>query len=234
MVSHTMLPITSLPILLCLFLCTHQLKLSGETLPPVGSKPIKLQCETEGSEDANVGVFWFRHKTGEKSPVSIVYVSSTSKPTYKEQNDKNRFKASVSGIQYKLEIEKFEATDQGTYYCLINKNSILHISPGLKVMYPEVTTPKPKSTKAPPARTTAGDSCNCPTGSIEDKETKPLALSCDLYVWLPLAGLCGFLLICLVITSIMLCCRTRKRRCRCKPRPTEEKNGIMNLPKRPL
>ncbi|XP_073505245.1 T-cell surface glycoprotein CD8 alpha chain isoform X2 [Phyllobates terribilis] len=210
MVSHTMSPITSLPILLCLFLCTHQLKLTSETLPRVGSRPMKLQCQPEHSEDWNVGVFWFRHKKGDKSPVSIVYVSSTGRFTYKEQNDKNHFKPSVSGMQYNLEIEKFEAADQGTYYCLINKNSILHISPGLQLIYPEVTTPKPRLTKPPPPKTTVeGDSCKCPTGSIEDKETKQLDLSCDLYVWLPLAGLCGFLLICLVITFIMLCCRDR-------------------------
>ncbi|KAM4053445.1 T-cell surface glycoprotein CD8 alpha chain isoform 2-T3 [Anomaloglossus baeobatrachus] len=206
MVSHTMIPIASLPILLCLFLCTHQLKLISNSLPKIGSGPMTLYCEIE-SEDPNVGVYWFRHKKGSESPVSIVYVSSTSRSMYKDQNDKNRFKPNASGNRYTLEIGKFEATDQGTYYCLINKNSVLHISPGLQLMYPEVTTPK-TTTKAPPVRVTvAGDSCNCPPGFSEDKETTSFDLSCDLYVWAPLAGLCGFLLLCLVITSMMLCFR---------------------------
>ncbi|XP_075704947.1 T-cell surface glycoprotein CD8 alpha chain [Rhinoderma darwinii] len=213
MVSQTMFTIISLPILLCLFSGTHQLQLTSNPLERGRSVTMNLKCDAKEAPDH--GVFWFRHKKGGTSPESIVYLSPTKKPTYKDQIDNNRFKASVSGSVFTLDIAKFNENDQGTYYCLINKNSVLHISAGLQLIYPEVTTPKPRSTKAPPARTAEPrDSCNCDSA----KETEPLSFSCDLYVWAPLAGICGFLLLCLLTTSIMLCCRTRRRRCRCKPR----------------
>ncbi|XP_075122526.1 T-cell surface glycoprotein CD8 alpha chain [Leptodactylus fuscus] len=230
MISRTMLSIASLQVLFCLFLCTHQLKLTSDTLQRGSSSPVTLKCEAENHEATDVGIFWFRHKKGAVSPQSIVYYSSTRKATYKDQTESGRFKPSISASLFTLVIERFDQTDQGTYYCLINKNSVLHISPGLKLFYPEVTTPKTTTTKAP-ARTTgpAGDSCNCTPGK---ETTEALGLSCDLYVWAPLAGLCGFFLICFLITFVMLCCRTRRRRCRCKPRPMDEKNGKMNIPNR--
>ncbi|XP_066429065.1 T-cell surface glycoprotein CD8 alpha chain [Eleutherodactylus coqui] len=226
-VSHTMLTITSLPILLCLFLCTHQLKLTSNPLQRGIRKTMTLSCQVESGEANDVGVFWFRHLKSATSPESIVYLSATKKPTYKDQKSGNdRFIPNASGSTFTLDIKEFDEKDQGTYYCLINKNSVLHISPGYQLIYTEVATPKPKSTKPPPAATTdPGDPCNC---GPEQKDQPSLGLSCDIYVWAPLAGICGFFLICFLITFIMLCCRTRRRVCRCKPRPMDEKNGKMN------
>ncbi|XP_069832477.1 T-cell surface glycoprotein CD8 alpha chain [Dendropsophus ebraccatus] len=232
MVSHTMF--TSLTILLCLFSCTHQLKITSVPLQKGSTGPVRVYCELDVGEAKDVGVFWFRHRKGETSPESILYLSNTGKPTYKDTRTSEKF-TSVStsgGSQFILTVNVFDKMDQGTYYCMINKNSVLQISPGLPLVYPEVTTPKPKTTKPPPARTTvAVNPCNCPP---ESKEPEALGLSCDLFVWAPLAGLCGVFLICLLITSIMLCCRTRRRRCRCKPRPMDDKNGNMNMAKRQI
>ncbi|CAN2388397.1 cytotoxic T cell differentiation [Pristimantis euphronides] len=229
MVSHTMLPVTSLPILLSVFLCTHQLKLTSNPLLRGSSNPIILNCETEYGEASDVGVFWFRHLKGTVSPESMVYYSVMGRPTYKDPKSGSiRFLANVSGSKFSLEIKKFDENDQGTYFCLINKNSVLYISPGLQLVYPEVTTPKPKTTSAPPARTTE-DSRDC--GSAE-KKPEPLGLSCNIYILAPLIGICCFFLICFLITLILLSCRTRRRICRCKPRPMGEKNGKPHMPNR--
>ncbi|XP_056410204.1 T-cell surface glycoprotein CD8 alpha chain isoform X2 [Hyla sarda] len=230
MVSHTMFTISSLTILLCLFLCTHQLRITSNPLQRGSSRSVKIECLLDTGESKDYGVFWFRHKKGATSPESIVHLSSTGRETYRDSNQD--FKAEISGFHFTLTTNKFGEKDQGTYYCMINKNSVLYISPGLQLIYPEVTSPKPKLTKPPPARTTdAGDPCNCPPAN---KDPEPLGLSCDQYVWAPLAGLCGVFLICLLITSIMLCCRTRRRRCRCKPRSMEENNGNLIAQKRQI
>ncbi|XP_044150258.1 T-cell surface glycoprotein CD8 alpha chain [Bufo gargarizans] len=228
MVSHTMLAITSLTVFLCLFPCTHQLKLTSNPLQRGSSGSMLLNCQGESRDATDVGVFWFRQKKGATYPESILFLSSINKPIYRDPSDSNRFKASMSGNLFTLVIERFDEKDQGTYYCLINKNAVLTFSPGLQLIYPEVTTQKPRTTKATARTTESGDSCNC----ITDKQPELLGLPCDLYVWAPLAGICGVFLICLLITSIMLCCRTRRRRCRCKPKPMDEKNGKMNIPNR--
>ncbi|KAG9479473.1 hypothetical protein GDO78_011490, partial [Eleutherodactylus coqui] len=142
---------------------THQLKLTSNPLQRGIRKTMTLSCQVESGEANDVGVFWFRHLKSATSPESIVYLSATKKPTYKDQKSGNdRFIPNASGSTFTLDIKEFDEKDQGTYYCLINKNSVLHISPGYQLIYTEVATPKPKSTKPPPAATTdPGDPCNC-------------------------------------------------------------------------
>ncbi|KAG8545347.1 hypothetical protein GDO81_021060, partial [Engystomops pustulosus] len=181
MLSDTMISITSLQVLFCLFSCSHQLKISSDkTLQKGSSQAINLKCEAESSEPTDYGIYWFRHKKGDVNPESILYLRNLGKSIYRNDRDSARFTATSSGSLFNLAIKGFDQADQGTYYCLINKNSVLYISPGVPLIYPE--------------------------GKEEVKDPDPLGLSCDLYVWAPLTVLCGFFLICFLFTSIILCC----------------------------
>ncbi|KAM8939570.1 T-cell surface glycoprotein CD8 alpha chain [Pelodytes ibericus] len=213
--DHTMRKFLSVLLLLNLISRSYQqIKLSRTSAPlQIGSTgPVMLECETPGLMD--FGVFWFRQRKDTNSPESIMFLSSVSKSTYSGQFTSSNFESTKETSGYTLRIKSFGEKDQGIYYCIINKSSVLHISPGIHIYYPAVTTPKPKTTKAPVINTAlprpTEDPCICSSGKA------PLNISCDLLIWAPLAGLCGVLLIALLTTSLLLCKRTRRRHCRCK------------------
>ncbi|XP_018423939.1 PREDICTED: T-cell surface glycoprotein CD8 alpha chain [Nanorana parkeri] len=212
--------------------CSQHLKLQGPMVQRGSAQLVKLDCIGEHGDSMEHGIFWFRQKKNEKNPEGIVYLSMVNKELYRDQKQNSHFKADKSGSSYTLTIKSFQNEDQGTYYCMINKNSVLTFSPGHQLFYPEVTTPKPTTTKPPATSGTgskSGDDCSCNSGKTGNTKAESWKIDCDIHIWAPLVGLCGFLLICLLTTAIMLCFRTRRRRCRCKHRPLEERNGQMNL-----
>ncbi|XP_075050101.1 T-cell surface glycoprotein CD8 alpha chain-like [Mixophyes fleayi] len=240
MVCHSMATINSLLIFLCLISCSHQLKLRGPSVQTGFSGEVRLECNPDMGESMDFGVFWFRQKKDSKNPESIVFLSTTKKTTYSDPNHNRQFSPDKTGSAYTLTIKSFGQMDQGTYYCMINKNSVLYISPGFSLFYPEVTTTRATTTKAPTPEVSTKmrtkDACGCSLPkpvTPPPKEWEIFGLTCDPYVWAPLIGLCSLLLFCLLVTSIMLCFRTRRRRCRCKHKPLDENNGKMIAPRKP-
>ncbi|XP_063315894.1 T-cell surface glycoprotein CD8 alpha chain [Pelobates fuscus] len=237
----TMRSIVSLALFLKLisFSDSQQLKLTKNSgnLQSGSNGPVKLECQPIGSDLRDLGVFWFRQRKGASSPESILYQSNmANRLTHSNLPNKESFKSTKGGTSYSLEINPFGEKDQGIYYCLVNSKSVLYISPGVSIYYPTVTTPKPTTKARVTAQApnkqgpTPKDPCNCETNaSKKDASKEPF---CELLIWAPLAGLCGLLLIALLITSILLCKRTRRRHCRCKHVPLNEKNGKGRLPGR--
>ncbi|KAM5191441.1 T-cell surface glycoprotein CD8 alpha chain [Mantella aurantiaca] len=213
---------------------SQHLKLQGSQLQRGKAQNVKLECSAEAGDFMDQGVYWFRQKKNEKIPQGIVFLNMVGRASNQNDPNASKFKPDKSGNTFTLTTNLFHDADQGTYYCMINKNSVLTFSPGLQLFYPEVTTHKPTSTKPFPVTPTqvlkSGDDCDCSSGKTgsSDKKDGSWKIDCDTYIWLPLAGLSGFLLLCLLVTAIMLCGRTRRRRCRCKHRPLDEKNGQMN------
>lgn len=231
--------VTTLLIFLCQFQGSQHLKLSGPQVSRGNAEKVRLDCSADSGDSMEHGVHWFRQRKNVKNPEAIVYLNVVRRSSYQiDQGESKRFIADKSGSSFTLTIDSFQDKDQGTYYCMVIKNSALTFSPGHKLLYPEAITTKPPpatTTQSPPA-TSAKDSkseddCSCKSGKKDptDKETEIWKIDCNMNIWAPLAGLCGFLLICLLVTTIMLCCRTRRRRCRCKHRPLDENNGQMNL-----
>ncbi|XP_053313458.1 T-cell surface glycoprotein CD8 alpha chain [Spea bombifrons] len=203
---------------------SHQLtlRMSGQPLMSE-TGPVKLECQSNKHGFMDFGVFWFRQRKATKSPESILFLSPTSKSTYSDTSDYRHFKASKGTTTFSLEIDPFGEKDQGIYYCMINKNSILYISPGISLYYPAVTTPEPTTTTVSRTRDPElGDPKDCsPTAS--SSENGFLGIPCDVFIWGPLMGLCCGLLLALTITAILLCKGTRRRHCRCKHVPLKEK-----------
>ncbi|XP_040411886.1 T-cell surface glycoprotein CD8 alpha chain isoform X1 [Cygnus olor] len=179
---------------------------------PQRGKPLKLEC----TSSADSGVSWIRQdKAGTLH--FIVYISTLSKATFEgSQKTSSRFQVSKSGTSYQLQVNSFEARDEGIYFCTINFNQALYFSSGLRVFFPVTTTAAPVTTVSTTQSTqvTKRNVCLQSHGAETSKE-KELNFFCEIFIWVPLAAACILLLIALVIT-IVLCQKTRRRRCRCK------------------
>ncbi|XP_005428401.2 T-cell surface glycoprotein CD8 alpha chain [Geospiza fortis] len=181
----------------------------------VGQK-LELECHT----DKNHGASWIRQDRSGTLHF-IVFINSISRATF-EGNLKTstRFEASKDSTIHRLAVKSFTPQDQGSYFCVMNFNQMLHFSPGQRAFLPATTTVAPST----PAPTTQGSTTAEPKLTTPDPEGRmqeDLNFFCHIFIWVPLAGACLLLLIALAIT-IVLCQQTRRRRCRCK-RPANGK-----------
>ncbi|KAM9192939.1 T-cell surface glycoprotein CD8 alpha chain-like [Mergus octosetaceus] len=192
---------------------------NSKTTHPQSGKPLELECTN--SQDS--GVSWIRQdKAGTLH--FIVYISALSKPTFEgNQMTSSHFGTLKSGKSYRLVVKSFKAQDEGVYFCTVNFNQALYFSSGLHVFFPVTTTAAPVTTVPPTTQSsqvTKRDVC-LQSHEAETSKEKKLNFFCEIFIWVPLAGACFLLLIALVIT-IVLCQKTRRRRCRCN-RPANGK-----------
>ncbi|GAB0187991.1 T-cell surface glycoprotein CD8 alpha chain [Grus japonensis] len=103
----------------------------------------------------------------------IVFISSLPRTVFSgNKGTSTRFEASKRSNSYWLVVKSFTLEDEGKYFCLMNSNQMLYFSPGQPVFFPET-----------------------------NKEKK-LNFSCDIIIWVPLAGACLLLLLALAVTVI--------------------------------
>ncbi|XP_071303452.1 T-cell surface glycoprotein CD8 alpha chain [Agelaius tricolor] len=181
----------------------------------VGQK-LELECHTDG----NHGASWIRQDSS-GSLHFIVFISSVSRATFQGgQKTSTRFEASKDSSIHRLAVKSFTPQDQGSYFCVMNFNQMLHFSPGQRAFLPVTTTVAP-STPGPITQRGTTEEPNLTTADPEGRIQGDLNFFCHIFIWGPLAGACLLLFIALVIT-IVLCQQTRRRRCRCK-RPANGK-----------
>ncbi|NXO66109.1 CD8A protein, partial [Phainopepla nitens] len=173
----------------------------------VGQK-LELECWT----DRDSGAFWIRQdKSGTLH--SIVYINSISRLTFGRNQKASRFEAGKSNKIYHLAVKSFTPQDEGKYFCVMAVNQVLYFSPGQLAFLPATTTVAP-TTCGPITKRGIAEDPRTPDPA-ERRVQEDLNFYCHIFIWVPLAGACLLLLIALVIT-IVLCQKTRRRRCRCK------------------
>ncbi|KAK7806585.1 hypothetical protein U0070_017190 [Myodes glareolus] len=199
------------------------LQISSANTPPELGKELKLKCSVRLS--TTQGCSWLFQKDGSGvKPTFLLYRSTRLKVN--DELDANKFSGEKNGNEYTLTLKKFGEEDQGYYFCSATSNSVVYFSPLLPVFLPgKPTTPAPRPRTPVP---TAGTSRSprpetCRPGSGASVERRGLDFDCNIFIWAPLAGLCGVLLLSLVIT--LICChRNRRRVCKC-PRPLVRQAG---------
>ncbi|NWR57637.1 CD8A protein, partial [Bucorvus abyssinicus] len=194
-----------------------QVRFRDSTHPQMG-KRLELECV---GADSDYGISWIRQdKDGTLR--FIVFINSLSQATF-QGNEKARFEVRKHGGIYQLVVKSFKPEDEGSYFCVLNNNRMLHFSSGQPAFLP-VTTIATPTTAAPTTQhgITKNDTClktPHPGSPAAGRERRRAGLckwnSCNILIWVPLTGTCLLLLIALVVT-VLLCQRTRRRRCRCK------------------
>uniref|UniRef100_A0A674H0T7 CD8 subunit alpha n=1 Tax=Taeniopygia guttata TaxID=59729 RepID=A0A674H0T7_TAEGU len=174
---------------------------------------LELECQTY----KRYGASWIRQdKHGTLH--FIVFISSVSRASFGEnQGTAHRFETSKHNTVYRLVVKSFSPEDEGTYFCVMSLNQMLHFSPGQRAFLPGQQHLHPASLSPAKIRQENADTrtvCNIGHEHL-GRMQKDLNFLCHIFIWVPLAGACLLLLIALVITAV-LCQQTRRRRCRCK------------------
>ncbi|NXR63868.1 CD8A protein, partial [Rhadina sibilatrix] len=164
----------------------------------VGQK-LELQCHT----DKHSGAFWIHQDKGGTLHF-IVFISSTSRATFQgNQKTSTRFEAWKNGLSYHLVVKSFTLQDEGSYFCVINFNQMLHFSPGQLAFLPATTVVAP--TRPGPTTqcdiTEKGSCLKSPDPGSRMQED--LSHFCLVFLWVPLAGLCLLLLQLLAMTIVL-------------------------------
>ncbi|XP_075418652.1 T-cell surface glycoprotein CD8 alpha chain [Tenrec ecaudatus] len=197
---------------------------------------VELRCEVLLSNTALSSSWLFQKRAPAARPTFLLYISSSSKSKVAEGLDSSKFMGSkASKDTFKLTLLSFREEDQGYYFCLVTSNSQLYFSPFVPVFLPEKPTSPPPPPPPAPVPTNASqpasprpDACRPPADSAANKTG--LDLTCDLYIWAPLAGACVVLLLSLIAT-IICSCKNRRRVCKCA-RPVVRQGGKLNLSER--
>ncbi|NWR05057.1 CD8A protein, partial [Paradoxornis webbianus] len=175
----------------------------------VGQK-LELECRT----DKPTGAFWI-HQDKSGTLHFIAFISSVSRVSFEgNQKTSTRFEAWKEGMSYHLVVKSFTPQDQGKYFCMVTINQKLYFSPGQHAFLPATTVVAP-TTCGPTSKHGTTEDPNLQTPDPERRMQEDLDFFCHIFIWVPLAGACLLLLIALV-TTIVLCQQTRRRRCRCK------------------
>ncbi|NWT93829.1 CD8A protein, partial [Urocynchramus pylzowi] len=151
----------------------------------VGQK-LELECQTDRSHGAS----WIR-RDRRGTLHFIVFISAISRATFGDnQGASSRFEASKHNTNYGLAVKSFTAQDEGSYFCVMNLNQMLHFSPGQRAFLPATTVVAP-STPGPPTQwgITEEDSC-LKIPDPDSRTQEDLDSFCLTFLWLPLAGLC--------------------------------------------
>eukprot|EP00076_Gallus_gallus_P020683 XP_015141425.1 T-cell surface glycoprotein CD8 alpha chain isoform X3 [Gallus gallus] len=173
--------------------------LNGSMKHPQEGQRLELKCHTYKT---SWGVSWIRlDKDGNLH--FIVYISKSSRTTFPgNKRASSQFEVSKQGSSYRLVVKSFRAQDQGIYFCIAHVNQVLHFSSGQPAFFPVTTT-----TAAPTTLTATTQSSQVTMKDISQHSPDPgtsnknmLNSSCEVFLWVRVAGTCLLLLTAMTIT----------------------------------
>ncbi|XP_025005902.2 T-cell surface glycoprotein CD8 alpha chain-like [Gallus gallus] len=118
------------------------------------------------------------------------------------------FQASWRVSTSTLVVKSFRAEDEGIYFCTVSINQVLHISSGQPAFFPGTTTAAPSTltaTNQSSQVTTKDIACHSPDAGTSNKNM--LNSSCEVFLWVQVAGTC---LLLLTAITIIITHRQRK------------------------
>uniref|UniRef100_G1SX34 T-cell surface glycoprotein CD8 alpha chain n=1 Tax=Oryctolagus cuniculus TaxID=9986 RepID=G1SX34_RABIT len=179
-----------------------QIRMKPKEVTAILDKPVTLICEVLLS-DLGDSCSWVFQRSAAASPTFLLYLSKTRNQVDSPLNSGKRVQEKV----FSLTLHHFREEDQGYYFCVVVGSLSLHFSPSVPVFLPAkpTTMPAPRRpsaapTTAPQPRSLRPEVCRPSGGAAVD--SRGLDLTCDIYIWAPLAGACTVLLLSLVITVI--------------------------------
>ncbi|XP_069845278.1 T-cell surface glycoprotein CD8 alpha chain-like isoform X2 [Dipodomys merriami] len=192
-------------------------RMKPQTLVAEPGKKMELCCEVVVSSQPTGCSWLYQTPSRGASPTFLLYLSST-RTTAANRLDP-RFSGTKNKSLYTLTVSEFRPEDQGYYFCSFMVSGMVFFSPWVPVFLPVITTtPAPRPPTLAPRTTShpvSGSPKICgPRAEGGTVDTRWLDFSCDIRIWVSLAGLCAVLLLSLVVTLICFH-RNRRRVCKC-------------------
>ncbi|CAO2605360.1 T-cell surface glycoprotein CD8 alpha chain [Lemmus lemmus] len=171
-------------------------------MSPELGKELELKCTVQMS--ISQGCSWILQKDGSGVKPTFLLYHSTSRVKVNDLLDENQVSIYKNGNEYTFILKKFGEENQGYYFCSVTSNSVVYFSPLLSVFLPGLRTgvPSPGVPTAGTSRSPRPETCR--PGPVEKRG---LDFDCNIFIWAPLAGICGVLLLSLVIT--LICCHRK-------------------------
>ncbi|XP_046797218.1 T-cell surface glycoprotein CD8 alpha chain-like isoform X2 [Gallus gallus] len=165
---------------------------------PQEGQRLELECMPY---DRGTGIYWI-HLDKDWNLHFIVSSTPVSRNTFQgNKRTSPQFEALWTGKIYLLVVKNFTTQDEGIYFCTSNINQVLHFSSGQPAFFPaEHITPA--ATIQSSQVTTKDNSQQGQDAGTSSKNT--LNSSCEVFLWVRVAGTCLLLLTAITIT-IVLC-----------------------------
>eukprot|EP00076_Gallus_gallus_P040364 XP_025005902.1 T-cell surface glycoprotein CD8 alpha chain-like isoform X1 [Gallus gallus] len=173
--------------------------LNRSIIQPQKGQRLELDCWRNKTSQK---VSWIRlDKKGNVHFILSSYKTNTTTFNGGERTPPH-FEASWRVSTSTLVVKSFRAEDEGIYFCIVSINRVLHISSGKPAFFPGTTTAAPSTltaTNQSSQVTTKDIACHSPDAGTSNKNM--LNSTCEVFLWVRVAGTCLLLLTAITIIT---------------------------------